>query len=269
MPFVCGKAPVTSSHKGKPDMDEMPTRPSGDDWPGGNSGEGGAGRPPVFNMPGGILLCLAVLTAMYVVQSTLLSQNSAEWLVIEFGFSPLRYVYGFSEQGYEWLWTPLTYSFLHGSLEHLAFNGLWLAAFGTPVLRRIGGWRFAALWVVSAVGGAFMHAIVNWGQPTLMIGASGVISALMGAACRFAFGAGRSVRFQPDQPLPRLSVVAALRERTVVAFIAVWLFGNLVIAIGLPLLGALSGAVAWDAHIGGFLVGFLGFAVFDRPQGRD
>ncbi len=249
-------------------MDETPKRPSGDDWPGGESADGGAARTPIFNMPTGILLCLAGLAAIYFVQSTLLSPNSAEWLVIEFGFSPLRYVYGFSEQGYEWLWTPLTYSFLHGSLEHLAFNGLWLAAFGTPVARRIGGWRFAALWVVSAAGGALMHALVNWGQPTLMIGASGVISALMAAACRFAFGPGRSVRVQPDRPLPRLSILAALRQRTVVVFIAVWLFGNLVIAIGLPLVGALSGAVAWDAHIGGFLVGFLGFAAFDRPQRR-
>jgi membrane associated rhomboid family serine protease len=42
-----------------------------------------------------------------------------------------------------------------------------------------------------------------------------------------------------------------------------WLFGNVLIAIGLPLMGADVGPIAWDAHIGGFLFGFLFFRLFD------
>lgn len=248
-------------------MDEMPTRPPGDDPRGGDQSGREAERVPVFNLPSGILYALGFLALVYFVQSVVLSPASAEWLAVEFGFSPLRYVYDLSDQGFEWLWTPVTYSFLHGSLEHLGFNGLWLAAFGTPVLRRIGVARFVALWIVSAAGGALLHAIVNWGQPTLMIGASGVISALMGAVCRFAFGGrGHIVGRHAGVAVPRLTILESLQQRTVVVFIALWLFGNLLFALGLPLLGEYSGAIAWDAHIGGFLVGFLGFALFDRPR---
>lgn len=245
-------------------MDEMPPRSPDGDGP----AEGGAPHPrkaePIFNLPSGILIVLGGLVLIYVIQSLVLSAPLAQWLAITFGFSPVRYVYPLSEQGFEWLWSPVTYSFLHGSIEHLAFNGLWLAAFGTPVLRRIGNLRFVIFWITSSAAGAIFHAAFNWGEPTVMIGASGVVSGLMGAACRFAIGlSGRALpSFAGYQP-PRLSIGAALSLKTVRVFILVWFAGNVAIALGLPLFGDFAGTVAWDAHIGGFLFGFLFFALFD------
>ena len=251
-------------------MDELPPRsPYGDDSP-----EGGDNAPPprvpVFNLPAGILAALALLGVIYAAQSLILSAAAAEWLAVTFGFLPLRYVYPLAEQGLEWLWTPVTYSLLHGSLEHLAFNGLWLAAFGTPVVRRIGNLRFVIFWITSAAAGAAVHAGVNWGQPTILIGASGVVSALMGSACRFAFGSsGRSIAHYTGFQPARLSIGEALSLRTVRVFIIVWFFGNIAIALGLPLFGDLAGTIAWDAHIGGFLFGFLLFGLFDPvPAGN-
>lgn len=245
-------------------MDELPpSSPLGDESP-----EGGGNAPqqrvPVFNLPTGILAALAVLGAIYAAQSLFLSASAAEWLAVTFGFLPLRYIYPLSEQAYEWLWTPVTYSLLHGSLEHLAFNGLWLAAFGTPVVRRIGNLRFVVFWIASSAAGAAVHAGVNWGQPTIMIGASGVVSALMGAACRFAFGSsGRAVSHYTGTQPARLSIGETLSLRTVRVFIIFWFLGNIAIALGLPLFGDLAGTIAWDAHIGGFLFGFLLFGLFD------
>ncbi len=221
-------------------------------------------REPVFNLPAGILALLALLGAIYFVQSVLLTPDMVDWMTVEFGFTPIRYVYPLSQQGYEWLWTPVTYSLLHGGLEHLAFNGLWLAAFGTPVLRRIGLPRFLMLWAVSSAAGAAFHAAFNWGQPTFLIGASGAVSAFMGAACRFAFGGrAREAASHLGYNPPRLTIVDALRQKTVRVFILVWFVGNLVIAFGVPLFGDIGAAVAWDAHIGGFLLGFLCFGLFD------
>ena len=251
-------------------MDELPPRSPNGEGPPEREGDSQPQRVPVFNLPTGILVALVGLGAIYAVQSLLLSNFAAEWLAVNFGFSPLRYVYPLSEQGYEWLWTPVTYSFLHGSLEHLAFNGLWLAAFGTPVLRRIGNARFAAFWIVSAAAGAAVHAGFSWGQPTIMIGASGVVSGLMGAACRFAFGSsGRAVSHHLGFQPPLLSIAGALSLRTVQVFILAWFAGNLAIAFGLPLFGDLAGTIAWDAHIGGFLFGFLLFAPFDPRPARN
>ena len=60
-----------------------------------------------------------------------------ETFLFTFGFIPARYTIPLAQQGLEWLWTPVTYSFLHGGVEHILFNGLWLMAFGAPVARRL------------------------------------------------------------------------------------------------------------------------------------
>jgi membrane associated rhomboid family serine protease len=60
----------------------------------------------------------------------------------------------------------------------------------------------------------------------------------------------------------------ALADRTVRVFIIAWFLGNIAIAFGVPMLGGGSASIAWDAHIGGFLLGFFGFAAFDPYTGR-
>lgn len=221
-------------------------------------------RQPIFNLPGILVATLLLLAAIYAVQTLVLSDNAVEWLLITFGFIPARYIIPLSEQGLQWLWSPVTYSLLHGSIEHILFNGLWLMAFGAPVIRRIGWLRYLVFWVLSSIASAALHAALNWGDPTLLIGASGVISGLMGGACRFAFPADTN-RGVPAHLNPRLSIVQSFRSRTVVAFTIFWLIGNALIAVGIPLIGDTSQAIAWDAHIGGFVFGFFLFPLFDRP----
>lgn len=96
-----------------------------------------------------------------------------------------------------------------------------------------------------------------------MVGASGVVSALMGAACRFAFPPRGGYDRVWGHLYPRQTIKGAFRNRTVVIFTVMWLIGNVLVALGLPLVGADAGEIAWDAHIGGFLFGFLLFALFD------
>ncbi|NWJ26388.1 rhomboid family intramembrane serine protease [Rhizobium sp. RM] len=225
-------------------------------------------NPPVFNLPPLLVGILAVLLVAYVVPTYLLSEDGYGWFIFTFGFIPLRYAVPFSQQALEWLWTPVTYSFLHGSVEHILFNGLWLMAFGAPVLRRIGTWRFILLWAVSAAVAAFGHAFLHWGDVTVLIGASGVVSALMGAACRFAFPprGGYSASF--GHLMPRQTIFGALTNKTVLIFTLMWLLGNILIAVGVPLFGDMAGEVAWDAHIFGFVLGFVFFALFDRQPVR-
>lgn len=220
-------------------------------------------REPVFNLPGSVLASLAILVAIYAVQTLLLSDNTVDWLFFNFGFIPLRYAASLAEQGLQPFWTPLTYSLLHGNIEHIVFNGLWLMAFGTPVARRIGTARYLIFWVFSSAAAAALHLGLNWGSPAPLVGASGVISGLMGAACRFAFPPER----RPNQAAhlnPRLSVVETFRSRTVLMFIIFWFAGNILIASGVPIFGGEGQDIAWDAHIGGFLFGFLLFPLFDR-----
>ena len=223
---------------------------------------------PAFNLPRILVLSLALLVVLYLVQEYVLTGDTQVAFIVTLAFTPIRYVYPLAEQGLVWLWTPVTYSLLHGSIEHLLFNSLWLAAFGAPVVRRIGTVRYLLFWILSAAASAFFHAGLHWGEETLLIGASGVVSALMGAACRFAFPDGRGYDRSFGHLHPRQTVIGAFSNRTVVFFIAMWLIGNVLVAVGLPLFGGESGAIAWDAHIGGFLFGFLLFALFDPVRSR-
>jgi membrane associated rhomboid family serine protease len=220
-------------------------------------------RQPVFNLPGVLMLSLLLIVGIYVIDTYLLDEGLQSEVLIEFAFTPLRYVYPLSAQGLEWLWTPVTYSLLHGSIEHVGFNALWLAAFGAPVARRIGTVRYVLFWILSAAAAAFFHAALNWGEQTVLIGASGVVSALMGAACRFAFPERGGYDRTFGHLYPRQTILGAFRNRTVVIFTVMWLAGNVLIAVGIPLVGGGAGEIAWDAHIGGFLFGFLLFALFD------
>ncbi|CAN7378133.1 rhomboid family intramembrane serine protease [Rhizobium leguminosarum] len=220
-------------------------------------------REPVFNLPPALLFSLCLLAMIYAVQELVLSDDALNWLFFTFGFVPARYVIPLSQQGPELFWTPVTYSLLHGSVQHILFNAFWLMAFGAPVVRRIGTLRFVLFWVFSAIASAALHAVLNWGDVSLLIGASGVISGLMGAACRFAFPAERRP-MAPAHLNARLSIVEALKSRTVIIFMLLWLVGNALIAVGIPLVGDSDQPIAWDAHIGGFVFGFLLFSLFDR-----
>jgi membrane associated rhomboid family serine protease len=226
--------------------------------------------PPVFNLPRSIVVALGLLISIYVIQEYVLGDEARATFVVNLAFVSIRYAFPLGEQNLAWLWSPVTYSLLHGGLEHIIFNSLWLMAFGAPVAKRFGALRFTLFWIFSAVAAAFFHAALNWGEPALLIGASGVVSALMGAACRFAFPGRRGYDRNHGHLYPRQSIIGAFRNRTVVTFTAMWFIGNILIAFGVTLFGTDVGPIAWDAHIGGFVFGFLLFGLFDPlPSARE
>lgn len=156
-------------------------------------------------------------------------------------------------------WRLITSAFLHapGLILHLLFNMYALFAFGPALEVFLGRARFLALYLIGALGGSvavvavyqlviatqggiteatggFIHAISA-------LGASGAIFALMGAlfALRRAMGIN-------------------MRQLVIVLVI------NLALGFFVP-------NVAWQAHVGGLVVGFvlgLVFARTRRPQDR-
>lgn len=232
-------------------------------------------NPPALNVPGAIAWFILLLVAVHLVRTVLLDPDQDIWVILNFSFIPGCYaqasdVCAVREAG-ALIWSPLSYSFLHGGWAHLVANSVWLLAFGTPVARRLGPLRFVIFSAVGAIAGAAVFAAIN---PTLIepvIGASGVVSALMGAACRFAFTSLRRVGDPHMADGPLLSVRRALSDRTVLFFIIVFFGINLVIGSGMAGDFGAGGPVAWEAHLGGFLFGFLCFRPFDRrlPPARD
>jgi membrane associated rhomboid family serine protease len=64
---------------------------------------------------------------------------------------------------------------------------------------------------------------------------------------------------------PRQTLKATFTQPTSRLMILGWLVVNAIFGVFGTLLTD-AGAIAWDAHLGGFLVGLLGFTLFDRPQ---
>jgi membrane associated rhomboid family serine protease len=168
-------------------------------------------------------------------------------------------------------WTLLTYAFLHGSWTHVLLNTVWLIAFGPPIARRFGSLRFLGFMGVTAIASALAH----WANAPMdfspLIGASGVVSGLMGAATRFMFqpgaplGAFGSINRPEIESIPAVSLRGVFVERRALVFLAIWFGTNFIFGAGAQAFGLSDVPVAWVAHIGGFVAGLLLFPLFDRP----
>ncbi|MCB5176641.1 MULTISPECIES: rhomboid family intramembrane serine protease [Microvirga] len=253
-------------------------------------------REPIFNLPTVVALSVAALVGIHALR-LLLSDETDFTLIIDWAVIPARWSVAFgsvqadeivnalqgpggSEDGLSPFaalaqyvladgegrpWTGLTYAFLHGSWAHVLINCVWLAAFGTPLVRRIGAVRFFTLAAASAVGGAAVYAFMNPLQILPMIGASGAVSGMMAAASWFMFAPadwlpeGRLT--QPHERL-REGLLDMFRNRQVLIFLGVWFAANYVFAFVQPL-GVTDASIAWEAHLGGFLVGLALFPLLD------
>jgi membrane associated rhomboid family serine protease len=237
-----------------------------------------AASEPIFNVPPVVTALVAVLGIIELAREWLLSQQTQVELLAWFAFIPARYeAVAIAERLYPGglaadVWTFLSYALLHGSAMHYGLNAVWLLSFGTPVARRFGVPRFLAFLAVTAAAGAAAHLVTHIGDGAPMVGASAAISGCMAGAIRFVFqhegplgllgrGSHESYRVAAA-PLSR-----ALRDRRIVGFVVVWFGLNLLFGVGSVSILGEGETVAWQAHVGGFVAGLFGFAVFDPARG--
>lgn len=203
----------------------------------------GRAQPPVINLPP---YTLALLIAMAVVYLGLGLAPAAyeRFVVVHFAFIPAAYL----TEGWP-LWSlvaaPLSYTLLHGSLGHIALNGVMLAVMGQVLERRLGWRRFLLLFAAGAIGGALVHVLIGGAPRVPLIGASAGVGGLYGAALMLY---RRGVPLGPNTQL--LVALAGL-------FIIINLLGLM-----LPILGD----VAHAAHLGGFVAGALAALRFSGPR---
>ena len=220
-------------------------------------------REPVFNLPPVVTAFVAICVAVHLVRLYVLDMEQDFELLVRAAFIPIRYSGQFPIDIYAFT-SPVTYSLLHGGWAHLGVNMIWLAAFGSPLANRIGTARFVLFWVATSIAAAALHYVLHMTDQSPLVGASGAISGMMGAAARFGFRIDRSSGHSAFGG-PVLPISTVLRSRGVVTFLAVWMVVNLV--TGLVGLGAGDESqIAWEAHIGGFLVGFFWISSFDRKS---
>lgn len=234
---------------------------------------------PVFNLPKVVTWLSLMLIGVHLADTYLLSRDLRYEALLVFSFLPARYLpdavalYQLPGGEAAKVWTFLTYAFLHGGWGHLFVNVMWMAVFGSAVARRFGAARFLLLSAVCAVAGAALHLSLHFGETVPMIGASAAISGQMAAATRFVFDMGGPLGAMRRTDvfayrIPASSMAATLSNPRALMFLLVWFGVNFVFGI-IPLPGAGEGSsVAWEAHIGGFVAGFLLFSLFDPVPRR-
>ena len=133
-------------------------------------------------------------------------------------------------------WRMLTSAFMHASVLHLLFNMFSLFIFGPVIEHAVGRARFAALYLLAAFGGSL--AVLLLAPNQAVVGASGAIFGLLGA-------------------------FFIIQRR---------LGGNntqLLVLIGLNVaFGFIVPNVAWQAHLGGLVVGAAVAAVYTATRHR-
>ena len=146
----------------------------------------------------------------------------------------------------------VTALFLHADWAHLLGNLVFLLIFGLPAERAMGPWRFLLLFLL---GGAVANlaAALSIGEPDrIIIGASGAVSAVIGAYLALFPRAKLGVVVPLGLFLEFVRAPASL-------LIGIWALLQVVFAY----IGPTLGAVAWWAHLAGFAFGVV-FAIFVR-----
>jgi membrane associated rhomboid family serine protease len=186
-------------------------------------------------------IIVALTAAAWLIALLLGKLNEAAYA---FGFIPLRVSMGtLGFPAAPVILTPLTATLVHANWVHVGFNLLILAWCGNQVERVIGPAAFVVLYAVGAYAATAAQWWVNPHGAVPMIGASGAISAIMGA---FALSYGRARAFTNNLRLNRYINVA-------------WLFAAwVVLQVMMGWLGDQQGyLLATPAHVGGFAAGLL------------
>jgi membrane associated rhomboid family serine protease len=191
---------------------------------------------------------IALVTAACWLIVTVLGLDT--WAAVWGGFIPARLALPDDGSLAPFWLTPLTATLVHGSIIHLGFNLLILVFCGRRVENVLGPASLVILYLLGAYAAAGAQYLVDPHSMMPMIGASGAISAVLGA---YAMLFSRN----------RVSVVSG---RPAVWLNALWLMATWVIlqvAVGIasaegafPFTGQ-GMVIAFAAHIGGFIIGVI------------
>ncbi|MDT8437781.1 MAG: rhomboid family intramembrane serine protease [Wenzhouxiangellaceae bacterium] len=136
--------------------------------------------------------------------------------------------------------------FVHASWLHLAGNLAYLWVFGIPVERVLGPWFLLLAFVLLSGLANLVMALVLRGEESLIIGASGGVSAIIGVY----LGLFPSRRIGLWLPLGLFLQFARIPALLVIGS---WFTLQLVYTM----VGPMSDTVAWQAHLAGFAAGLL------------
>jgi len=152
--------------------------------------------------------------------------------------------------------TMLTSMFLHGSWMHLIGNLWFLWIFGNNVEDSMGHGRFLVFYLLAGLVASASHILSDPASPLPMVGASGAISAIMGAYL---------VLYPRARVYTLFILIIIIRVFPLPAWFFLLYWFSIQLASSAIQGPGGGGGVAFWAHIGGFLAGVLLVKVFQNP----
>lgn len=214
---------------------------------------------PTQGTPLVTLMLIGICITVFLYQTNL-SQHAAELFAFQYGAIP-AIVFGQASLPEEAVAIPVALTlvssmFLHGSWMHLLGNMLYLWIFGNNIEDVMGHAKFVLFYILSGILAALSHALTDPSSQIPMVGASGAISAVLGAYI---------LLFPRAHVLVLLPMIGMTRVAAGIV-LGMW-FVTQLISGGMSM-GAAGGGVAFFAHIGGFIAGMALIGLFKRKEVR-
>jgi len=145
----------------------------------------------------------------------------------------------------------ITSQFLHGGFFHIISNMWFLWVFGNNVEDRMGKLVFPLFYLTAGVAAALLQYIFNTTSVIPMIGASGAVSGVLGAY--FVFFPQAKIR---SLLFFFFTITIAYIPATI--YIFYWFVIQVISGVAsIPALAGGAGGVAFWAHVGGFVAGYI------------
>lgn len=197
-------------------------------------------HPPLINLPIVTKYLVIAIIVSYALIALFASDMDKAFIYLNFGYIPAIWT-GNSDYTIDTnaLLSPITYMFLHGNMMHVVMNTCMLMAFGTGVEKWMGAKRYLIFFILCGLIALVVETLIHPFSQNPVIGASGAESGLFAAIL---------ILLQQQGRLPT-------GKYGIWPFAAVWIGISVVFRLLGEQIGI--GAIAWAAHLGGFLGGFI------------
>ena len=196
------------------------------------------------------LSILIICSFVFILQ---ISSKNTDYYNFLFGFKPATL---FTETNIPTFFAPLTLItsiFMHGGWMHFIGNMLYLWIFADNVEDVMGKKKFIFFYIFAGIVASFTQALIDVNSTIPMIGASGSIAGILGSYL-YLFPRAKVLVLVPFFIFFTMRISALY----LLIFWFIYQFLNL---------GIQGSNVAWFAHIGGFVFGFLySFFFVNKPR---
>ncbi len=156
--------------------------------------------------------------------------------------------------------TVFTAMFMHGGWIHLLGNMLFLWVFGDNIEDLLGHAKYFFFYIVCGIAASLFHILTNIDSQIPSVGASGAIAGVLGAYV-FLFPTARI------KTLLILVIFIQVVRIPAIILLGYWIL--IQVLSGLAEFGSKAGSgIAWFAHIGGFITGFIIIIIFRKRRKR-